>query len=240
MVDSEQAVFDLGKWHGALIFSSANFRDFKGYLENTDAVDFHLSAKKILSVNDDGDLIHRPLSDDPLSSAISDKYKESFSDSLTMHANMLVVMAGAYFENIVFDFLQNFFTHKPNSLHQYVGGEDRPGYIKVTEVFSYNALSDLMTELSARGAKNAAAGSPDIILRRIRTLTKHEIPSKLEQRLVKLVAQRNAIAHDIKQYSLDEIDIEGAYETLEEFLKTLGLITSALHLPLYDPGHLLT
>lgn len=240
MVNTEQPIFDLGKWHGALIFSSGNFRDFKDYLENTSAIDFHLSAKKIISANDEGDLIHRPLSEDSLFNAISDKYKESFSDSLTMHANMLIVMAGAYFENIVFDFLQNYFTHKPNSLHQFIGSEDSRGYIKVTEVFSFDALSDLTAELAARGAKNAAAGSPDIILRRIKTLTKHEIPSKLEKRLVKLAIQRNAIAHDIKQYYPEEIDIEGTYEALLEFLKALGLISSALNLPLYDPGHLLT
>lgn len=236
-MDSKEAFFDLGKWHGALIFGSGKFRDFRSYLENSHAIDFHLSTKVITSVNEQGDLIHRPLSDDPLSSQISDEYKESYSDSLILHANMLIVMAGSYFENMVFDFLQNYFVHKPKSLHKFVGSD---GYIKVTEVFSYDALSNLITDLAARGAKNAAAGSPDVILRRIRMLTKGDIPSELESQLVKLIVKRNAIVHDIKEYPIDEINIEEAYETLEKFLKTLGLITRDLSLPLYDPGHLLT
>lgn len=114
------------------------------------------------------------------------------------------------------------------------------GYIKVTEVFSYDALSDLITDLAARGAKNAASGSPSLIFRRVRSLTKCDIPNELERKIVKLIEKRNEIVHDIKEYPIDAVDIEGAYETLQELLKKLGLITRDLNLPLFDPGSLLS
>lgn len=119
-MDAKEAFFDLGKWHGALIFSSGKFRDFRGYLENSNAIELHISTKVITSVNEQGDLTHRQLSGDLLYNKISNEYKESYSDSLVLHANMLIVMAGSYFENMVFDFLRNYFIHKPKSLHKFL------------------------------------------------------------------------------------------------------------------------
>ena len=238
-MDRKEAYFDLGKWHGALIFSSGEFTDFRAYLENAEAVDLHMSSIKLLSADEDGNVTHRALSDSRLSIAWAEEHRGSLSDSLTMHANMLIVTAGAYFENIVFDFLQNYFTHKPKALHTFIGGEDNPGHIKISEVFSFDTLGDLTTELAARGASRASDGPPDKILQRIKTLTGVEIPSDLHRQIVELVLQRNTIAHEIKRYPLDKLDIQGAYNALEELLRKLGLITRGLGLPIYDPGNLL-
>lgn len=239
-MESQTSFFDLGKWHGAIIFSAADFKDFKSYLENSSAVNLHLAGVRLISADDDGKLIHRSLSDDSLSAAYSSKYKTSLNDSLVTHANMLLVMAGAYFENIIFDFFQNYFIHNPNALYDFVGEEGNRGGIKVSEIFTFDSMRDFVRELASRGAKNAGSGSPDVIFKRVSKLTKTPVPTELTSRLKTLMSQRNTIAHEVRQYSLSQINIPDVFDTLEQMLKFLGTVSRDLGLPLHDPGHLLS
>lgn len=227
-------MFDLGRWQGALIFQAANFKELQGYLGSERQIENHLSSLRMYSVDEEGKKTEFPLSVSAVAS-----YNDSFADSLLLHANMMIVMAGAYYENIVFDFLHNYFVHKPNSLHQYVGGEKTTGYIKVAEAVSYSAMHELISDLASRAAKNAGGGAPGDVVKRINKLTRNVISSELEVRIVSLIVKRNAIAHDLKQYSHMQVDVDGAYQTLSDVLEVLGRVTYELGIPVYDPGDLL-
>ena len=230
----QENIFDLGKWQGALIFQAANFKELQGYLGSERQIENHLSSLRMYSVDEDGEKTEYPLSVSAVAS-----YNSSFADSLLLHANMMIVMAGAYYENIIFDFLQNYFVHKPNSLHRYVGGEKNTGFIKVTEAVSFSTIHELISDLASRAAKNAGGGAPVDVIKRINSLTKNVIDSELEVRIVSLIVKRNAIAHDLKQYSHEQVDVDGAYQTLSDVLEVLGRVTYELGMPVYDPGDLL-
>lgn len=230
--------FNVGKWHGALVFASGNFSDFKSYMTSESAVSVFLSELKMIGVDDDGKIVSKQLGNSHLASSYAGHMRESLSDSLMVHANMLIVTAGAYFENIIFDFFKLLFINKPKKMHLYIGAEESQGHIKIGDIFEYSDLEAFTADMACRAAKKASDGAPTKILERIEKLSGGHIASDLKKKLTKLVLLRNEIAHEIKRYDLDVLDIEQTYEALEELLRTLGGMAKSLKIPVYDPGGL--
>lgn len=233
---SRNECFDIGKWHGALIFTSGSFSELKGYMESDAAIRIYLSGLNVVAPDGKGNLIPAPVGSDPLSDAYAEHVESSLSDSLVVHANMLVVTAGAYFENIAFDFLSVFFQCKPKAMHQFVGGDASKGSLNIVEVFDLEDLDSFTAAFSKRAAKKASDGPPQKILDRIQKLSGHGLAAELQDRIVKLVLQRNEIAHELKRYDLDKLDIKSTYDTLEDFLMSLGAIAKNLKMPICDPA----
>ncbi len=228
-------IFDIGKWQGALIYAPARFQDLGTYLRNEPLIETHVSSTfELFQIDDHGNETRSPISPN----VIKD-FKDSFSQSHEHYANMMIVTAGTYLENIIFDFFKNYFSHKPNALHEYVSSGESRGYIKVTEAVSHNSMDELINTLASRAAKNAGGGPPTEIFNRIKKLTKHSVTDELRERIEELVRTRNSIAHEIRSFAIEKLDVEGTYESLSDLLEELGNITKSLKLPFYDPGHLL-
>lgn len=228
--------FDVGKWRLALIFTPARFGDLENYLKNDNLIEDHVEKYfHVFSMRNYG------LSVDPvIPSVLVNALKGSLAGSHQHYANMMIVTAAAYLESMLFDFFKNYFNHRPKSLHGYVNKGEKAGFIKVSEVVSHSSMDELIHTLAGRAAKNANDGKVAEVFSRIHKLTKQEVTRDLRVRLEELVRKRNEIAHEAKQFSIEDINVKGSYDALGELLAELAKISRSLGLPIEDPGNLVT
>lgn len=227
--------FDVDKWRSTLLHTSGCFGMLKSYLENERFIETHAVTRFQDYIRKNRGpayvLVFPP-------KLFVHEFKESISDSYGHYANMMIVTAAAYLESMLFDFFKNYFNHRPKSLHGYVNKGEKAGFIKVSEVVSHSSMDELIHTLAGRAAKNANDGKVAEVFSRIHKLTKQEVTRDLRVRLEELVRKRNEIAHEAKQFSIEDINVKGSYDALGELLAELAKISRSLGLPIEDPGNL--
>ncbi|MDP2302069.1 MAG: HEPN domain-containing protein [Ignavibacteria bacterium] len=229
--------FDIGNWHGKLLFTPGYYEELYSYVKNEDARQEY--SKSISVYNAEGD---KTSLFNYENETIKQTYLQQLDRAMLDYSNMMILTLSSYIEIIIQDFFESFFDSQPETMYEYLpnlNNDKMKGYVDLETILNTNNYDELKSILSVRAATNANKGTFKSIMKRLEKLSKHEFNETLIVELDNLVHRRNKIVHEDRTFEIDQTIIKNVVENVLNLLRELGKICKSKNIPLYDGGGLL-
>jgi len=232
--------FDLGHWHGIIIFALVDFRDLNSLTKDEEAVLAHANRYEFRRYTRMGEEV---VDKDPRSlEQLRRLVLNSVARSRSIHLQLLLVYIVAVAERVLDDFLLACFNTHPDRMYDYLrltAESAIKGFVTLKDVVTANSKAELIQNLARKAADNANRGTFAERLRRIEKLTGFSFSEHRVKSLASLAAKRNRLVHELRLETVPEDEVEEAFDLALALLKDLGHAAEKASLPYDDPSGLL-
>jgi hypothetical protein len=233
-------VFDIGHWHGIILFALVEFRDLTAFTQDEEAVLTHVDRRGVRHFTENGEEV---VIDDPqLNELFRQEVLRSVTQSHRTHLQLLLVYIAAVIERILDDFLMVSFIAHPDWMYDYLRltiESEIKGVVTLKDVVSTGSKDELIQRLARRAADNANRGTFTDRLKRIEKLSGFSFSNDRVKDLTSLASKRNNLVHELHLDPVPEKEVEGAFDLALALLKDLGHAAEKASLPYEDPSGLL-
>ena len=233
--------FDLGQWHGELLFLYGKYKDLREFCMDKDALYAHVTENRVILGMDNGYYFKSSEKSD-LERWLEPK-TEIIQDAFKTFELQIPVIFSSYLEDAIVTFFTCYLVNDPSQIASYVSPLDQDqvkGFVRVDEIIKHHSIEALISELASKAAHNAASGkSKKKVFSRLEALAKYEIDSDVKKKIIALYEKRNEIVHENRQSELGQEYIEEIYDDCVALIGELGKICRERDVPYYDPSGLL-
>lgn len=228
--------FDLGKLNNEIIVNFGAFEALQLLLNDQDALAHHAANLQIVSVTRLTGILEQidASGDHPL----RQKWLEDIASSNKVYLRQMIILAVTYLERIIVEFLQCLFISHPSRMYEFLAPKQEKnsrGKVDLNEIVAAESKEALVTSLATRAASIATQGKFRTTINNIERLAKTELDTTLVCSIESLVEQRNRIVHEASSEEVTTGQVSSAFDTVINFLHTLGEIAVENQISCHDP-----
>lgn len=233
--------FNLGHWHGELLFLYGKYKDLREFCLDKDAVYAHVTQNRFIEGFENGK--HFKTSEKAeLEKWLAPK-TEIIKDAFETFELQIPVIFASYLEDAIVSFITVYFLNNEDCICENItplNQESIKGFVNIGDILKHETIDDLKMSLASRAAHSVASGkSKKKVFNRIEMFAKYKIAENVQAKIISLYDKRNEIVHENRKFELGSDYIEEIYDDCVSLIAELGKICSARNVPYFDPSSLL-